>query len=82
MQRITNQNLEALAANMAKVTGKTYQVGQVFGLNYSLAEVVKPNGAMREVLSRRTKSALYEDMHTYFQGWREAQQSINENQKA
>jgi len=72
MQRITQDNLETLAATIAKYTGKTYRVGRVFGLSQVLAERVNPEGGMRSVLSADTKTQLYDLMRAYLAGLRDA----------
>lgn len=70
--KVTQTNLETLAATIASYTNKTYRVGRVFGLSQVLAEQVNPEGGMRSVLSAQTKPQLYDLMHAYLAGLRDA----------
>lgn len=71
MQRITQANLDRLAAAITKQldNGHTYTAGQHFGLRWTLAR----NDAA-ELVNQPTKTTLYDAMHTFLEGVREAQQ--------
>ena len=71
MNRITQANLDRLAETIAKTlsNGKTYEAGQLFGLRWSFA-----TGTGHELINMPTKTALYDAMHTFLEGVREAQQ--------
>lgn len=72
MNRVTQANLDRLAETIAKAlgNGKTYEAGQLFGLRWSFA-----TGNGHELINMPTKTALYDAMHTFLEGVREAKQS-------
>lgn len=68
MQRITQANLDALAATITRTlsNGHTYTAGQHFGLRWTLCR------GSHSVLNAPTKGALYDAMHNLLEGVREA----------
>lgn len=77
MTRVSEQNLKNLAATISLYTGKTYQVGQIFGTYYSL--VAEASGG-HAILSAPTKGTLYDMMCTYLEGvrwdWSERREAL------
>lgn len=74
MQRITQANLNRLAAAITKQlnNGTTYAAGQIYGLRWSF--VRNADGLRGELLNEPTKAALYHAMQAFMAGVREAQQ--------
>lgn len=74
MQRITQANLDRLAENITKQldNGTKYGAGQIYGLRWSFVRGV--DGLHGELINQPTKTALYDHMHTFLEGVREAQQ--------
>lgn len=82
--RVTQKNLDALAARINTATGNPqagynkeygdfvtghYRAGQIFGLRWSLARVANKEGGMQGILSAGTKGELYELMTAWLDGF-------------